>query len=109
MPYKFETQKLKIKREDDRRVKLTDKERELIKFLYGKISQRKLAKRFNVSRRLIVFIGDPEKYKRNLELKKLRGGSKIYYKKEKNTITIQRHRAYKQDLNKQGKLIKNKK
>jgi transposase len=62
------------------------------------ISQRKLALMFNVSRRLIQFILDPSKHQANLEARKQRGGSKIYYKREKHTKSVKEHRKYKQSL-----------
>lgn len=102
MPYKCE--KLHIKREDDKRVKLSLEDREQIKQLYGKISQRKLAKMFNVSRRLIQFIGDPIKKQKDLLNLKLRGGSRIYYDKNKHTKAIREHRRRKQKLYLAGKL-----
>ena len=108
MPYKFETDKLKIKKSDDRRVKLTTEERAEIKQLYGTISQRKLAKMFNVSRRLIIFIGCPEKYARNLECREIRGGSKIYYSKEKHTKSMKKYRQHKKELSDKGQLVVNK-
>jgi hypothetical protein len=43
---------------------------------------------FNVSRRLIQFILHPSKHQANLEARKERGGSKIYYKREKHTKAI---------------------
>lgn len=98
MPYKFNTDKLIIPTKYDRRVKLTTEEKELIKEAYGKVSQRKLAKIFDVSRRLIQFIGDPDKQKQNLLRRKERGGSKAYYDKEKNNKYIKKHRRYKQGL-----------
>jgi len=61
-------------------------------------SQRKLALMFNVSRRLIQFILDPSKHQANLEARKERGGSKIYYKREKHTKAIKEHRKYKNQL-----------
>lgn len=109
MPYKFETDKLKIPHEKDRRVKLTQEQREEIKELYGKISQRKLAKLYGVSRRLIIFIGRPETLERNLQLRQLRGGSMNYYKKEKNTKAIKKTRTYKYSLYTKGKLKQNEK
>lgn len=95
MPYKFETDKIKMPREKDRRVKLTDDERKEIKKLYGKVSQRKLASAFGVSRRLIQFIGDPEKLKQNLKRREERGGSSVYYERKKHTKAMKRHRRYK--------------
>jgi len=61
-------------------------------------SQRKLASMFNVSRRLIQFILDPSKHQANLEARKERGGSKIYYKREKHTLAVKEHRKYKTQL-----------
>ena len=101
MPYKCE--KLHIPRDKDRRVKLTDEERDEIKRFYGKISQRKLAKLYNVSRRLIIFIGCPEKAKLNAERAKVRG-SQMYYNREKHTKAIKKHRHYKQGLYLKGEL-----
>ena len=107
MPYKHEYSepKKEITQFDDRRRKLTDEQREEIKKLYGTISQRKLAKMFGVSRRLIIFIGCPEKYKKNLEDRANRGGSKIYYDCDKHTKAIRKHRHHKHNLDKNNKLV----
>jgi len=105
MPYKFETKKLLIPRELDKRVKLSLEEKQLIKKLYGQISQRKLAKMFGVSRRLIQFIGNPEQHKQNLLRRKENGGSNIYYDKDKNTQTMKIHRQHKYKLFKEKKLL----
>jgi hypothetical protein len=99
MPYKCE--KINLPRELDRRVKLTEDEREEIKQLYGKISQRKLAKRFGVSRRLIIFIGAPEKYQHNKDIRK---DSTFYYNKYKHRAYMKKHRKYKQRLYLEGKI-----
>ena len=96
MPYKHKF--YKIKREDDRRIKLTDVEREEIRTLYGTISQRKLARIYGVSRRLIQFIGDPEKHEKNLVARRKRGGSKFYYDKDKHREYTKDHRHHKQKL-----------
>ena len=98
MPYKFETSGLKIPRDKDKRVKLSLEQREEVKELYGKISQRKLAKMFNVSRRLIQFIGDPQKKVRDLELRKQRGGSAFYYDSKKGVAYKNKHRKHKKEL-----------
>jgi hypothetical protein len=103
MPYKHT--ELKIPKEHDRRIKLTDEQRNEIKKLYGKISQRKLAVMFNVSRRLIIFIGNPEAEKRNKECYYERGGSKVYYDKNKHTKAMKKHRQHKQELYLKNKLI----
>jgi hypothetical protein len=105
MPYKFETDKKKIPKYKDKRIKLTDKDKEEIKQYYGKISQRKLANFYGVSRRLIIFVACPEKHKKNLQDRKNRGGSKQYYNKEKQREYMKRYRKYKQQLNKNKELI----
>ena len=104
MPYKFEYTKKRIPREFDRRVKLTDLERKKIKELYGKISQRNLAKMFGVSRRLITYIGCPEKLERAKELYKDRRKDGRYYDRKKHTKAMKKYRKYKNNLNKKDKL-----
>jgi transposase len=99
MPYK--SQNLKIKNtEFDRRQKLTPEQKEEVIRLCDTegLSQRQLAKRFGVSRRLITFILDPTKKERDLELRKERGGSKAYYDKDKWREQMKSHRRYKQEL-----------
>ena len=102
MPYKSE--KINLPKKFDRRRKLSDLDKIEIKKAYGKISQRKLAKLYGVSRRLIIFIGCPEKQKENLKRRKETGGSKQYYDKDKHKKAIKKHRRYKQKLYLEGKL-----
>jgi len=79
--------------------KLLPCQKEMVMY-WGKqgASQRRLAKMFNVSRRLIQFILNPESHKKNLERRRELGGSKIYYKKDKHTKAIREHRQYKKEL-----------
>ncbi len=101
MPYKFETDKLSIPKDKDRRYKLSDQDREDIKNLYfgsNNISQRALARKFEVSRRLISFILFPERQEENYKRRIERGGSKIYYNKNKNTESARETRRYKKEL-----------
>lgn len=98
MPYLTE----KIKYEDpflDKRCKLLPCQKEMVLY-YRKEgwSQRKLASHFNVSRRLIQFILDPEKQKLNLQQRFENGGSKQYYNKEKHTAAIRETRRRKQEI-----------
>lgn len=107
MPYKSE--KIKLSKELDRRVKLTDKQREEIrdKYATGLYSQRTLAKEYNVSRRLITFVLDEEKQKRNAELLKERKLDGRYKPtKEEWAKTVREHRKYKQELYLKGELKK---
>ena len=91
----------------DRRVKLTDDDKELIRKIKAEenLSQRALARQFNVSRRLIQYVLDPEKLTENKRLREERGGSKQYYDKEKHREYMKDHRRYKQDLYIKGEII----
>ena len=91
----------------DRRVKLTSEDKELVKWLREEeqISYQKLANRFGVSKRLIIFICKPESKIKDLENRAKRGGSKIYYDRETHNASIKDHRDYKKELFSQG-LIK---
>lgn len=91
----------------DRRIKLTDEQREEIKSNPLGLSQRRLAAMYEVSRRTIQFILDPEKLEENKKRREERGGSKEYYDKEKNTKAMREHRQYKNQLYKEGKLNTN--
>lgn len=83
----------------DKRVKLTNKEREQIKELRASgMKQQAVADHFNVSRRTVQFICDPQKLKENLEKRKERGGSMIYYNKDIHAAAMRRHREYKRQL-----------
>ena len=99
MPYKSE--KIKLSKEQDRRIKLTDKQRSEIKDKYatGFYSQRALATEYNVSRRLIQFILDDEKAKIAAEQLKIRKSDGRYKPtKEEWAETMREHRRYKQNL-----------
>jgi transposase len=96
MPYK--TEKMKLDSPFlDRRVKLLPCQKEMVVYWTNQgLSQRKLAKMFNVSRRLIQFIQDPKKKEKDLQNRADRGGSKVYYKGgEEWAKTMREHRAYK--------------
>jgi hypothetical protein len=108
MPYKFIYEKKYIPEKKDKRVKLTKSQKEEIYILYnlyGAYSQRELATMYGVSKRLITFIVDPEKLKKNYENRLEKGGSKIYYNKDKHTEAIRKHRRYKQELNLRDELV----
>jgi transposase len=103
MPYK--STKIKIMNGAyDKRIKLTVAQKNEIISLKGTISQRKCAEMFNVSRRTIQFLWDPEKLKRNIQRRQERGGTKQYYNKEKHREQMKTHRRYKQQLYLEGKI-----
>ena len=91
----------------DRRFKLTAEDKELVIWLREEeqISYQKLANRFGVSKRLIIFICKPETKIKDLNNRAKRGGSKIYYDRESHNASIKDHRNYKKELFSQG-LIK---
>ena len=98
MPYK--TDKIAIK--DDflsKRSKLIPCQRERITQLFEQgASMTSLAKMFHVNRRLIQFVLFPERLEACKQKRKERGGSKIYYKREKHNESMKRHRKHKQEL-----------
>lgn len=108
MPYK--TEKLKIDNPFfDSRTKLLPCQKEMVLFYADKgLSQRKIAKLFNVSRRLIIFIIYPERKEKNYQNRLDRGGSTIYYDREKHNIYMSKHRKYKHNLLKNTLILENK-
>ena len=102
MPYKSE--KIKIEGTKlDRRRKLTEDQKDYIRWLREEegLSQRKLAAMFGVSRRLITYILDPEKEKKNKErIKRLKQEGRYKYTKEQWAEVMREHRHYKEKLHK---------
>ena len=102
MPYKSEQIKIAGSKYD-RRIKLTEQDREDIKNLTG-MSIRGIARMYGVNKRLIQFILFPERHKKNLLDRKNRGGSMQYYDKERNKKAIRETRNYKHELYVDGKI-----
>lgn len=105
MPYKFE--KVPINNpKHDKRFKLTDEDRANIREEYatGMTSQRNLAQKYGVSRRLIQFILNPEKQKVAKQQFAARQKEGRYYDKEKHKVYVQKHRKHKKDLYNKGLL-----
>lgn len=100
MPYKFQTDKIKLPPGTDRRVKLTPEQKANIFDLHHKQGYgiRELTRMNNVSRRLIQFICYPERQKRGLEQRAKRGGWRQYYNKEYHRKKTQEHRQYKKKV-----------
>ena len=105
-----EAQSRKLPPELDKRRVLSEEHKEKISSLYktGTFSQRQLAQEYGVSRRLIQFIIDPEKLKRQKELFRERRKDGRYYDREKHTKAIRELRRKKAKLYKEGKLEQNK-
>jgi hypothetical protein len=105
MPYKTE----KIKLGDpflDRRTKLLPCQREMVHYWHTRgVSINAIARMFKVHKRLIQFELFPERKKLNLQHRKNRGGTMVYYKKEKHTAAIREHRHYKYNTLKDTTMI----
>lgn len=103
----YKSEKIKLNPNQDRRIKLNDKQREEIreKYTTRMYSQRNLAEEYGVSRRLITFILDPDKAKKNAEqLKQRRADGRYKPSKEKWAAIMREHRQYKQELYLKGEL-----
>lgn len=99
MPYKSEKIRLEGTKYDRRR-KLSEEQKEEIRMfrkLYN-ISYNKLAAKYNVSKRLIIFICNPDIEKRNKERHKELRKDGRYYDHEKHNKSIKEMRRYKQEL-----------
>ena len=88
----------------DRRVKLLPDQKAEIKYRYEHedISQRQLAREYDVDRRTIAFIVNPDSLEANLHQRKERGGSRQYYDKATNTFAVRKNREYKKKLIEEG-------
>ncbi len=102
MPSKLD--KISVGKKFDRRIKLTPEQRKEVKLLSKNLSQRALARKYGVSRRLIQFIIDPTSYKEHLKKQKENKSWQKYYDKESHRISIQKLRNYKKQLKEEGKI-----
>lgn len=103
MPYKSE--KIKLSREQDRRVKLTDRQREEIRGLYGTgfYSLNDLAKKFGCSKKTVLLIVNEESAAKAKQYRKEHW--KDWQRKgEEHNEAIKKTRRYKNELYKSGKL-----
>lgn len=103
MPYKSE--KIKLPQEYDRRRKLTDEQKEVIKHKYstGLYSLNNLAKEYKVSKKTILLIVNPESKRKSDERIKEHWRDYLPTKEERNKI-MNEHRQYKQKLHREGKI-----
>lgn len=108
MPYK--SQKIPIMHSEfDRRIKLTDDQREYIRWLREeeRLSYNALARQFGVSKRTVIYVCNPDKYEVAKAKSKQRHREGRYKPtKEEWAATVREHRRYKQSLYIKG-LIKN--
>ena len=102
MPYK--TEKMKLPPELDRRRKLNDEQKDEIRHKYstGLYSLNILAREYNVSKKTILLIVNPESKRKNDEYIKEHWRNYATYGEEHNAV-IREHRAYKHKVLKGGK------
>lgn len=90
----------------DRRVKLTDVQREEIKELRKLgLSYQVIADRYEVSKKLVIMVCNPEIAERNrLAFIERRREGRYTPTKEERAAIMREHRAYKNQLYKEGKI-----
>ena len=99
MLYKFATDKIKMPRSADRRVKLTENDKEKISLLHIQgLSQRAIARAIPCSRKMVKFIIYPALYEHAKALHKERSKDGRYYDRVKNTKAAREHKRYKQTV-----------
>ena len=103
MPYKSEH--IKLPRELDRRVKITDTHKSAIKKLYDTgLGIREISRRFAgiCSRRSIQFILFPDRLKQLQDKHRAEEHWKTFYNRKQLTKAVANLRKYKHDLYKKG-------
>lgn len=100
------SEKIKLSEQQDRRKKLMEQDKEKIKDLYstGLYSLNDLARRFKVSNKTILLTVNPNSAMKAKEYRKEHWRNWQRTGEEWNRIQRE-HRAYKQELYKQGKLM----
>lgn len=100
MPFKFETDKIKLPIENDRRVKLPVEKHQDIRDLYstGTLSYKKIAEMYGVSKSLIIQVVNPDIALKKREQYMERRKDGRYYQREKHTKQMREHRNYKQSI-----------
>jgi IS30 family transposase len=92
-------EEFRIGKTNDRRRKLTEVQKEEIRALKDTgLSKKEVAAQYGCDRRTIDFIWYPELLKRNIQLRQEKGGSSIYYNKEKHRQYMQTYRNHKRQL-----------
>lgn len=91
------------KRIEDRFLKKSAKlipcQKEMVLYWYKQeMSINGIARLFKVSKRTVQFILFPDRAEKNIELRQKRGGSKIYYEKEKHKMAMKKHRGGKREI-----------
>ena len=103
MPYKSE--KIKLNETQDRRKRLTTEQRKEIEELYGtgNYSLNDLAQMFQVSKKTVLLIVNKDSAEKAKQYRKEHWKEWQRKGEEWNEI-VRKHRAYKQELYKEGKL-----
>jgi len=104
MPYKSRKAKIE-KTEFDRRIKLTEEDKNTIRKLHKEgVAIRQITRMYKVSRRLIQFTVFPERLERNKENFQARGGWKACYNHKRHVEAMRNTGRYKHKLFKENKI-----
>lgn len=104
MPYTHETKRIKLTGLQDRRRKLTDEQKaEIIRLRDEGWSLMELARKFEVSKKLILLIVNPESKAKNDDYIK-KHWKEFQQTKEERTKAVRKTRQYKQQLFLKGEL-----
>lgn len=103
----FKSSKIPLSQEQDRRVKLTTEQKDIIRQEYktGMYSLNSLARKYNVSKKTILLIVNPSSKAKNDE--RIKNHWRDYYNTEEHSKAIKDTRRYKQDLYLKGELKEN--
>ena len=104
MPYKHETDHLRLSQQQDRRRKLTEEQKEEIRqhTADGKGSWQALADRYHVSKSTIGVIVSPNRAEKVRS--RIKAHWRDYHDQEKLTAAVRATRRYKQELYLKGEL-----
>lgn len=105
MPYKSES--IRLQGLQDRRRKLTDEQKEMIKEMYatGDWSLNKLANEFGVSKKTVLLLVNPDSADKAKEYRK-ENWREFQRTREERTRATREHRRYKQSLYISGELMR---
>lgn len=108
MSYWFEKEKIRLTEEQDRRIKLTKEQKEIIKREYatGLFSLNNLAKKYHVCKKTILLIVNQESLERSREYCK--EYSKTHRNKYDHNRAMRRTRYYKSKILKKNNYVKEK-
>lgn len=97
MPFKLD--KVNLTKKFDRRIKINEEmKKDILQLISEWHSQNYIAKVFNISRRSVYWIKNPDKLKEFQSMQRSKKVHLLYYEKDKHNKSIKKLRKYKQEL-----------